>query len=90
MLFENNYSQYHHNNGNPEGFKIRSFAICCPFLGLQKSMVGWGQENTFSCLHPTTDFEQPTDVHIADNLIWSCKMLFELFHKDSPISPKSP
>ena len=55
--------------------------------------IGGGVEarkTRFHVSHPTTDFEQPTDVHIADNLIWSCKMLFELFHKDSPISPKSP
>ena len=47
-------------------------------------------KTSFPGFHPTTDFEQPTDVHIADNLICSCKMLFELFHKDSPFSPKSP
>ena len=38
-------------------------------------------KTSFPGFHPTTDFEQPTDVHIADNLIWSCKMLFKLFIK---------
>ena len=40
VLFGNNYSQHNHNKGKPEGFKIRSFAICCPFQRLLKSVVG--------------------------------------------------
>ena len=40
-------------------------------------------KTSFPGFHPTTDFEQSTDVHIADNLIWNCKMLFKLFHKES-------
>ena len=52
----NNYSQHKHNKGKPEGFKIRSSAICCPFQGLRKSVAGWRHENEFSWLPPLHRF----------------------------------
>ena len=52
-------------------------------LGTAKIVGGVGARKTsFHVSHPTTDFEQPTDVHIADNLIWvvrCCSKLFEVY-----------
>ena len=38
-------------------------------------------KTSFPGFHPTTDFEQPTDVHIADNLIWVVRCCLSCFIK---------
>ena len=49
-----------------------------------KIVGGVGARKTsFHVSHPTTDFEQPTDVHIADNLILVVRCCSKLFHKES-------
>ena len=46
--------------------------------------IGGGVEARKTCFHvshPTIDFEQPTDVHIADNLIWIVRCCLSCFIK---------
>ena len=50
----------------------------------ETAKIGGGVEarkTRFHVSYPSTDFEQPADVHIADNLIWVVRCCLSCFIK---------